>query len=171
MTSHSTILSSPVGDLRIVVDDRERLRSIEFAGRHDMSDGATPDARRCARVVRQLREYFAGERTAFDLELALDGTPFQLGVWNALRAIAYGETCSYQAIAHRIGNPKAVRAVGAANGRNPIPIVVPCHRVIGKDGSLTGFGGGLGVKQRLLELERATLQRRRPIQTTGQSGL
>jgi methylated-DNA-[protein]-cysteine S-methyltransferase len=93
----------------------------------------------------------------FDLPLAMEGTEFQLRVWNELRAIPYGETISYMRLARRIGNPKAVRAVGLANGSNPIPIIVPCHRVIGSDGSLTGFGGGLPTKKLLLELESKQL--------------
>jgi methylated-DNA-[protein]-cysteine S-methyltransferase len=93
----------------------------------------------------------------FDLPLAMEGTDFQLRVWNTLRAIPYGETISYAQLAERIGNPKAVRAVGLANGSNPIPIIVPCHRVIGSDGSLTGFGGGLATKKMLLQLESKQL--------------
>ena len=102
----------------------------------------------------ELRAYFAGELRQFSLPLAPSGTEFQLDVWNALRAIPYGETTSYGELAKRIGRPAAVRAVGAANGANPLPIVVPCHRVIGSNGSLTGFGGGIPLKQALLELER-----------------
>ena len=102
---------------------------------------------------RQLTEYFDGERRAFDLPLKLDGTEFQMSVLHALQQIPYGETTSYAEIAERIGRPKAVRAVGAANGRNPIPIIVPCHRVIGSHGDLTGFGGGLDTKEALLRLE------------------
>jgi methylated-DNA-[protein]-cysteine S-methyltransferase len=98
--------------------------------------------------------YFAGRRKTFDLPLAPAGTPFQLSVWKALERIAYGETQSYGQIAQSIGKPKAVRAVGAANGANPIPIVIPCHRVIGSDGSLTGYGGGLTRKRQLLALEQ-----------------
>lgn len=104
-------------------------------------------------VVDQLRSYFAGERKTFDLRLVLEGTEFQKKIWTALQDIPYGETVSYKALAERVGSPKAVRAVGAANGANPIPIIIPCHRVIGNDGSLTGFGGGLPLKKRLLELE------------------
>jgi methylated-DNA-[protein]-cysteine S-methyltransferase len=100
-----------------------------------------------------LREYFAGDRKEFDLPLKLSGTEFQVSVLEALQDIPYGETTSYGEIARRIGRPKAVRAVGAANGRNPIPIVVPCHRVIGATGDLTGFGGGLDTKEALLRLE------------------
>ena len=104
-------------------------------------------------VVEQLKSYFAGERKAFDLPLVLEGTTFQKRVWTALQNIPYGETVSYKVLAERVGSPKAVRAVGAANGANPIPIIIPCHRVSGTDGSLTGFGGGLQLKKRLLELE------------------
>jgi methylated-DNA-[protein]-cysteine S-methyltransferase len=104
-----------------------------------------------------LKAYFRGELKEFDLPLEMQGTEFQLRVWNELRAIPYGETISYAQLAGRIGNPKAVRAVGLANGSNPIPIIVPCHRVIGSDGSLTGFGGGLATKKKLLELENKQL--------------
>jgi len=104
-------------------------------------------------VTKQLDEYFAGNRREFDVPLRLKGTSFQISVWNELIKIPYGTTTTYGEIARRIGNPKAVRAVGLANGRNPIPIVVPCHRVIGSNGSLTGFGGGLANKSLLLELE------------------
>lgn len=105
-------------------------------------------------VKNQLAAYFAGELTDFDLKLAPQGTEFQLAVWSALTTIPYGETCSYGEIAARIGRPEASRAVGAANGQNPLPVVVPCHRVIGSNGSLTGFGGGLACKQFLLRLEQ-----------------
>ena len=105
----------------------------------------------------QLRAYFKCELKHFNIPLAPVGTPFQLKVWQALRSIPYGELVSYKTIAKAIGNPKAVRAVGGANGKNPISIIVPCHRVIGSDGSLTGFGGGLQTKQRLIDLERSWL--------------
>jgi len=111
-----------------------------------------------AEAEQQLRQYFAGERQQFDLDLAPNGTAFQLAVLTALEEIPCGETRSYADIAQRIGRPQAVRAVGAANGRNPLPIVIPCHRVIGKDGSLTGFGGGLAAKTFLLQLEGALPQ-------------
>lgn len=107
------------------------------------------------RIKKQLNEYFRGERTKFDLELAPEGTPFQLAAWRELRKIPYGSTISYGEQAKRMGNPRATRAVGAANGKNPLSIVVPCHRVIGANGKLTGFGGGLGAKKKLLELEGA----------------
>ncbi len=108
-----------------------------------------------AEVRKQLAEYFRGERRKFDLKLAPEGTPFQLAAWRQLRRIPYGKTISYGEQARRMGNPKAARAVGAANGENPISIIVPCHRVIGADGRLMGFGGGLGKKKRLLDLEGA----------------
>lgn len=110
-----------------------------------------------APVRTQLKAYFCGELKQFDLALALVGTPFQLRVWQALRTIPYGKFISYKSLAEAIGAPKAVRAVGGANGKNPIPIIVPCHRCIGSDGSLTGFGGGLDAKKRLIELERSRL--------------
>lgn len=108
-------------------------------------------------VIAQLDEYFAGTRRKFDLPLAPRGTPFQLKVWRELRKIPYGRTITYATLARRAGNAAACRAVGAANGRNPLPIIVPCHRVIGSDGSLTGFGGGIAAKRQLLELEGANL--------------
>jgi methylated-DNA-[protein]-cysteine S-methyltransferase len=114
---------------------------------------AVRDARPFAEARWQLAQYFAGERTAFDLRLAPAGTPFQREVWDALLAIPYGQTVSYGELAHRIGRPAASRAVGLANGRNPISIVVPCHRVIGSSGSLTGYGGGIDRKRFLLALE------------------
>ena len=103
--------------------------------------------------MKQLEEYFAGERKTFDVPLDLWGTPFQQEVWKALLQIPYGETRSYQDIAQSVGNPKAVRAVGGANGRNPVPVIVPCHRVIRSDGNLGGYGGGLDIKRDLLDLE------------------
>lgn len=105
-------------------------------------------------ALQQLSEYFAGMRQEFDLRIAPEGTAFQKLVWQELRKIPFGRTASYGEIAERVGNPKACRAVGMANSKNPIPIIVPCHRVIGKDGSLTGFGGGLEVKKQLLKLEQ-----------------
>jgi methylated-DNA-[protein]-cysteine S-methyltransferase len=113
-------------------------------------------------ALRQFRLYFAGDLQRFDLPLELVGTDFQKRVWGALLTIPYGETRSYTEIASQIGAPRAVRAVGAANGRNPIPIIVPCHRVIGASGNLVGFGGGLEWKRLLLDLERNHAQRNRP---------
>ena len=111
------------------------------------------DAKPFGEVIRQLRDYFSGRRAEFDLPLTPEGTPFQQEVWRAVAAIPYGETRSYGDIARQIGRADAVRAVGAANGQNPLPIVIPCHRVVGSDGRLTGYGGGLPLKKRLLALE------------------
>lgn len=153
------IMDSPVGPLRMVAA-ADGLRRICFeSDRHPQAidTAGCRDATRLAPVRRQLDEYFAGTRRVFELPLRPRGTPFQLRVWRALCGIGYGETISYAELAARIGNPAARRAVGAANGRNPLPIVVPCHRVIGRDGSLVGFGGGLQVKRRLLDLESGAL--------------
>lgn len=150
-------LASPVGTLTLAATD-DGLHAIEFprnrhpANRAGWTEGQHPVLDLAAR---QLDEYFAATRRAFDLPLAPLGTDFQRTVWLALAGIAYGETVSYAQLAQRVGKPTAMRAVGAANGRNPLPIVLPCHRVIGADGSLTGFGGGLPTKQFLLELEGA----------------
>ncbi|MDX1733846.1 MAG: methylated-DNA--[protein]-cysteine S-methyltransferase [Halioglobus sp.] len=148
-------LESPLGTLRIV-SNGTALTRIEFDGMHGSSDGMVErtDAALAAATA-QLREYFEGNRTRFQLSLAPVGTDFQQQVWRALGTIPYGELRSYREIASSIGRARAVRAVGAANGRNPLPIVVPCHRVVGSDGSLTGFAGGLAAKQLLLELEGA----------------
>ncbi|MFP7722689.1 methylated-DNA--[protein]-cysteine S-methyltransferase [Lysobacter sp. A3-1-A15] len=156
MTTYWTRIDSPVGPLSLAADD-DALRAIEFPdNRHRAKRGA--DWREGTNAVikaaaTQLDEYFAGTRHAFELPLAPRGTPFQREVWEALDSIPYGGTWSYAQLAARIGRPMAMRAVGAANGRNPLPIVRPCHRVIGADGSLTGFGGGLPTKRFLLELE------------------
>jgi methylated-DNA-[protein]-cysteine S-methyltransferase len=120
----------------------------------DAAEIEDPEHRTLAQAARQLSEYFAGERRDFALPLHFDGTPFQRQVWKALTEIPYGETWSYADLARRIGNPKACRAVGLANGSNPISIIVPCHRVIGADGSLTGYGGGIERKRWLLAHER-----------------
>ncbi|NUS38343.1 MAG: methylated-DNA--[protein]-cysteine S-methyltransferase [Lysobacter sp.] len=152
------LVDSPVGLLRLAADDA-CLRLIEFPDpRHPApqdDDWQEGDNAVLAMTRAQLGEYFAGRRRIFDLPLAPRGTPFQLDVWMALRAIPYGVTIRYRDLAERVGKPSAMRAVGAANGRNPLPIVVPCHRVIGADGSLTGFGGGLPTKRFLLQLEGA----------------
>ena len=148
-------LDSAIGELLLAGDD-DALTMIGFpegAMRRDPEDDWIHDDKPFADAIKQLNEYFAGERHEFDLPLRLDGTEFQLLVLEELRRIPYGETTSYGAVAKRIGRPKAVRAVGAANGRNPIPIIVPCHRVIGSGGDLTGFGGGLDTKKALLRLE------------------
>jgi methylated-DNA-[protein]-cysteine S-methyltransferase len=154
-----TTFESPVGPL-LLAGDAGGLRLVSFeSSKHAAPPQASwkQDKAPFAEVIRQLQAYFRGELKTFDVLLAMEGTGFQLRVWNALRAIPYGETISYAQLAERIGNPKAVRAVGLANGSNPIPIIVPCHRVIGSDGSLTGFGGGLATKKILLELESKQL--------------
>ncbi|HZF24676.1 MAG TPA: methylated-DNA--[protein]-cysteine S-methyltransferase [Steroidobacteraceae bacterium] len=154
-------IDSPIGRL-LLVGERERLKLLHFqsASRRRPEEGWIADSSAFESVRRQLREYFAGRRRAFDLGLMMPGTPFQCAVWSALRAIPYGETISYAELARRLGRPRAVRAVGSANGANPLPIVVPCHRVIGSDGSLTGFGGGLELKRSLLALEGAACVRK-----------
>lgn len=158
------MIESPVGWLFVACED-EALSHIEFLGapedaprfieRVERETGEPPVRGGAAvvEVVRQLRQYFAGERRTFNLRLAPHGTEWQQRVWMALRDIPYGETVTYGTIAGRVGRPAASRAVGAANGRNPISIVVPCHRVVGADRSLTGYGGGLDRKQWLLALE------------------
>jgi methylated-DNA-[protein]-cysteine S-methyltransferase len=151
-------IDSPVGPL-LVAADEEGLRLIHFqAGRDRRKPDPSweRDSRPFRALAKQLAEYFRRERRRFDLSLAPRGTEFQLATWRALSTIPYGETISYAELARRVGRPAASRAVGAANGANPLPIVVPCHRVIGKDGSLTGFGGGLPTKRALLELEGAS---------------
>jgi methylated-DNA-[protein]-cysteine S-methyltransferase len=152
MTLTTTTVETPIGTLRLVASEAG-LRSVDFPGRGadpEAIDGQSPVL---AEAARQLREYFAGTRTGFTIPLDLVGTPFQREAWLGLAEIPYGETVSYAEQARRLGRPRAVRAVGAANGSNPLPIVLPCHRVIGSDGSLTGFGGGLGVKRALLDHE------------------
>ena len=158
MTVFTTLVDSPVGPLAIAAD-ATGLRAIEFRGnRHPVrrdGDWREGDSLLLRRARRQLDEYFAGKRRRFDLPLSPRGTEFQREVWTALATIPYGQTLSYAQLAARVGRAGASRAVGAANGRNPLPIVLPCHRVIGADGSLTGFGGGLPAKQFLLKLEGA----------------
>lgn len=153
-----TVVDSPYGPLTLVATDgvlsglymtgqRHRPAEETFGPRVD------PEEEPFAEVGRQLTAYFAGELTVFDLPLRLEGTEFQRSVWDQLRQIPYGETWSYGELAARLGKPNASRAVGLANGKNPIGIVVPCHRVIGASGSMTGYGGGLDRKERLLALE------------------
>jgi methylated-DNA-[protein]-cysteine S-methyltransferase len=148
-------LDTPIGELLLAGDD-DVLCLVGFpegSMRKDPEPDWIYNEKPLAAARQQLAEYFAGERREFDLSLRLSGTEFQMSVLRALQQIPYGETTSYAEIAERIGRPKAVRAVGAANGRNPIPIIVPCHRVIGSHGELTGFGGGLDTKEALLRLE------------------
>jgi len=151
---------SPVGPL-LLAGSKAGLLLVSFASGNrprNVDPEWRPDTTAFVEVVQQLQSYFAGERKNFDLALILEGSDFQKRVWTALRKIPYGETISYKELAEMIGSPRAVRAVGAANGANRIPIIIPCHRVIGNDGSLTGFGGGLPLKKQLLELESHQLK-------------
>ena len=150
--TNTTIIDSPIGPLTLTERDGALVR-LSF-GAHGPCEPPTP---LLARATEQLNEYFAGTRREFDLPLAPVGTDFQLACWRALAEIPYGETRSYGQQSDRIGRPDRARAVGAANGANPIAIILPCHRVIGADGSLTGFGGGLETKRRLLDLEAGIL--------------
>jgi len=138
-----------------IAEENGAISRVVFSGggKNDFSGFAVAESPLIKTAAAQLAEYFAGKRAKFDLPLAPAGTEFQRSVWRALQTIPYGKTRSYGEIAAQIGNPKAFRAVGLANNRNPIVIIIPCHRVIGHDGSLVGFGGGLDVKQYLLDLE------------------
>ncbi len=149
---------SPLGALLLAgaTDGLHVVGFPEGSGHREAEPDWMEDPQPFRTVAAQLEAYFAGERFKFQFPLTPSGTAFQLKVWGALQRIPYGETISYGELASRIGNPKASRAVGAAVGSNPLPIVVPCHRVVGKSGSLTGFGGGLPAKKMLLELEQRT---------------
>ncbi|MFF9867712.1 methylated-DNA--[protein]-cysteine S-methyltransferase [Streptomyces sp. NPDC013953] len=155
MRRQHTVTDSPYGPLTLVATDGVLSGLYMTAQRHRPAEETFghPDPRPFGEAVRQLDAYFAGELTVFDLPLHLAGTPFQRGVWQMLRTIPYGETRTYGELAEALGRPGASRAVGLANGKNPIGIIVPCHRVIGASGSLTGYGGGLDRKQRLLTFE------------------
>lgn len=162
-TRHSCkVMDSPVGPLTLVATDRGLsaiLWKNDRQGRVRLNIEAEDNAHPVlVEAERQLGEYFAGRRTTFSIRLDVEGTPFQRKVWNALRTIPFGETRTYGQIAEQIGHPAAVRAVGAANGRNPLSIVAPCHRVIGATGKLTGFAGGLETKAQLLALEGASVR-------------
>jgi methylated-DNA-[protein]-cysteine S-methyltransferase len=153
-------VASPLGEL-LLVGDGERLHRLYMQDGSHATAIATDwrrDEDAFADVLDQLATYFDGSRMTFEVDLALSGTPFQLMVWKALTEIPYGETTSYGELARRLGNPAAVRAVGLANGRNPVSVIVPCHRVIGANGSLTGYGGGLENKRLLLDLESGVAQ-------------
>ncbi|HEX7049748.1 MAG TPA: methylated-DNA--[protein]-cysteine S-methyltransferase [Longimicrobiales bacterium] len=164
---YATRIPTPIGEVAALVEDDGALVALPYvdggsaaqiarrAGLPDVS--LVWDSERGAPVAAQLDEYFRGERRAFDLPLRPRGTPFQQRVWRALLDIPYGATISYGALAARVGRPGSARAVGRANGTNPIPIIIPCHRVVGADGALTGYGGGIERKQRLLALEGALL--------------
>lgn len=169
VTLSGRLTGSPLGPLLLVAAGG-RLAGLYLGGRAPARVQAALDAAAgppgradtavLAGTARQLAEYFGGRRQAFDLPLALEGTAFQRAVWDALLRIGYGQTVSYGELADRIGRPTAARAVGLANGRNPVSIVVPCHRVVGADGSLTGYGGGLGSKRHLLDLEQRARRER-----------
>jgi methylated-DNA-[protein]-cysteine S-methyltransferase len=160
MSTCYTQIESPLGPLLLAADD-SGLRHILFSSQ---AQPPRPDptwreeAAPLTETIRQLQAYFSGDLENFNLPLAPEGTPFQMDVWQRLCDIPYGQTISYGELARRIGNPKASRAVGLANGSNPIPIVIPCHRVIGSNGKLTGYGGGLPIKEKLLALERHQLR-------------
>jgi methylated-DNA-[protein]-cysteine S-methyltransferase len=166
MPTTFTHFPSPVGELLITASDscltgiyfpsHDRVPKDRAGWQEDTGQGSAGAV--LARAQQQLTEYFAGRRTMFDLPLDPSGTEFQRRVWDALRTIPYGATTSYGVLARRLGDPHATRAVGAANGKNPIPIVVPCHRVVGAKGELTGFGGGLDRKRWLLEHEGALMR-------------
>lgn len=150
-----TIIESPVGPI-LIAGDGESVRIIDFqegTAPLDPPESWTRDDRSFSEAARQLGEYFAGRRRIFELPLQPVGTPFQRSVWAELERIPYGETISYGELARRIGKPRAMRAVGLANGANPLPIVIPCHRVIGANGKMVGYGAGLPIKRRLLALE------------------
>ncbi len=154
------ILPSPIGPLTLVAEDGELTALYMDAQQHRPDEDSLgvpgdPAAPPFAAAARQLSDYFAGQLTDFELPLAPTGTAFQRQVWAALQTIPYGQTWSYAQLADKVGRPTAVRAVGLANGKNPIALVIPCHRVIGSDGSLTGYGGGLDRKRFLLDLESA----------------
>ena len=154
-----TLLGSPVGDLLLGAEG-DALCRLSFAGRRRPSGVPTEDDPVLRQAAEELTRYFAGELTEFTVPLVLRGSDFEQRVWAALREIPYGETRSYGAIAKQVGEPDAARAVGVANNRNPVAIIVPCHRVIGADGKLVGYGGGLRRKVTLLELEaRVTIER------------
>ncbi|MCX4790473.1 MULTISPECIES: methylated-DNA--[protein]-cysteine S-methyltransferase [unclassified Streptomyces] len=157
-TRQHTVVDSPYGPLTLVATDGV-LAGLYMTGQRHRPPEETfgePDPRPFTETIRQLDAYFAGELREFDLPLHLDGTPFQRSVWEQLRLIPYGETRSYGELAELLGTSGASRAVGLANGKNPVGIIVPCHRVIGASGSLTGYGGGLDRKQRLLAFESGT---------------
>lgn len=161
MTTVWDVYESPLGSLTVAAGPRG-LTGLSFPGRGGARDERARDRVALAPAVRQLDEFFAGDRRAFELALDLRGTPFQQRVWAALRRIPYGATLTYAELAQAVGRPDIVRAVAAAVGRTPVPIVVPCHRVIGAGGALTGYGGGLQRKAALLDLERRVAAGRAP---------
>ena len=158
-TTHTTTIGSPLGDI-VLVGNPNALTGLWFADEHrhtpDVDPGWIEDRSVFTEAIAQLDEYFAGTRIEFELRLDTDGTTFQEEVWSTLRTVPYGTTITYAELATKAGRPRAARAAGAANGRNPISIVIPCHRVIGSTGHLTDYGGGLHRKQALLDLEART---------------
>jgi methylated-DNA-[protein]-cysteine S-methyltransferase len=174
MNVYTQRYQSPAGEMIVAVDDSDAVIQLVLPNGHhhwanyvmDMGYKTIPDSPRCDNAIDQLDEYFQQKRTTFDLPLKPQGTSFQKTVWSALQTIPYGTTISYKELAERINNPESIRAVGRANATNCIPIIIPCHRVIGADGSLTGFGGGLPLKEFLLKLEGVQLRTfsRRPVQ-------
>ncbi len=162
-TLSTTLFPSPIGELFVAVSEERALVRLQFT--RDITQAEIEEELRkkgfevrrvkahCAEVIRQVKEYFRGKRREFDLELSPEGTPFQKKVWKVLARIPYGETWSYAQLARAVKSPRAVRAVGRCNALNPIVLILPCHRVIGSDGSLTGYGGGLEAKQLLLGIE------------------
>lgn len=149
-------VDTPIGPL-VLVASATGLRAVDFGVDPERAAIPEDDSPILTEAERQLTEYFDGSRREFDLPLEPEGTPFQVSVWKVLHTIPYGETISYGEQARRLGDARKARAVGGANGRNPLPIVVPCHRVIGSSGALTGFGGGIPIKESLLRLEREVI--------------
>lgn len=152
------VIDTPIGSLAAALDGAGRLTHLGLSKRERdwiAAHGGERNDKAVAPVARQLAEYFAGKRTRFDFPLAAKGTEFQKQVWSALLKIPFGKTTTYAALAEKLGRPGAFRAVGRANATNPIAVIVPCHRVIGTDGTLTGYAGGIPIKQKLLELEGA----------------
>jgi len=169
----ATVIASPVGPLYLAATDAG-LTHLLFSPQAQRVPAAAAALGTGGEILReaeqQLADYFAGRRRSFELPLAPSGTEFQLATWRELGRIPYGTTLSYREVAHRLGKPQAVRAVGAANGANRISIIVPCHRVIGSDGSLVGYGGGLAIKRRLLALEGVQLAEQRRVPGRGRDG-
>jgi len=165
MKLYKSDIDTIIGTLRVAVDEDACVCAVEFLKNGQpkipiikkLSNDVVADPGKCKTATTEIIEFLDGKRTSFSVNAKMTGTDFQKKVWDELTQIPYGETISYRELAERIGNPKAIRAVGSANGKNPVSIIVPCHRVIGSDGSLTGFGGGLENKRKLLELERINL--------------
>ena len=152
--------TTPFGPTTAVIDANGALCEFSLSRDFEAADDLVRDDRAVRDIAKQVREYCDGERRVFDLPLAPEGTAFQRAVWDELLRIPFGETISYLTLARRVGRPKASRAVGQANGANPIALIIPCHRVIGADGTLTGYGGGLPLKQALLDFERRSAGQR-----------